>query len=66
VPVFDSVTVCGALVLPIGTVPKATAVGLITRFPWMPVPVSVSVAGPADDVIETVPEAGPAVVGENV
>ena len=65
VPVFASVKVCGALVLPRVTGPKAQDVGVSDTPGCTPVPVSVTICGlvMSESVIVSVPVRTPVVVG---
>ena len=69
VPVLESVTVVGALLLPTATFPKLTLEGLALGVPVpVPVPVRAIVSGEPGAllVIDTLPLALVAVVGVNV
>ena len=65
VPVFVSVKVCGALVLPRVTVPKFQDAGVSVAAGCTPVPVSVTIWGlvTSESVIVSVPVRTPVVVG---
>jgi hypothetical protein len=67
-PVLESVTVVGELVLPTATLLKLTLEGLALSVPCVPVPLSAIVAGDPGAllVIEMLPEVLPADVGANV
>jgi hypothetical protein len=67
-PLFDTVTVCPALVVPTAWLPNVNAVGVIPIAPATPVPVNVTVCGlpVALSVNVIVPVRAPAAVGVNV
>ena len=68
VPVLESVTVVGALLLPTTTLPKLTLVGLALSAPCVPVPLRGIFNGEPGAllVIDTLPLALPVVVGAKV
>ena len=67
VPVLESVTVVGALLLPTATLPKLTLAGLALSAPCVPVPLTGIERVPfvAVDVIVMLPDAVPVAVGAN-
>jgi len=67
VPVLDKVNANGALVVPLGTLPKLLEAGVRVATAWPPVPVRVTLAGLAtsDVAMATVPVSTPVVVGAN-
>ena len=68
VPVLESVTVVGALLLPTATLPKLMLAGLALSAPCVPVPLSAIVRGEPGAVLvtDTLPTALPVVVGAKV